>query len=65
LNGIFYLFGLIGFGVIVAWYVANERLKPGEPTVGVLRMRESSEGAQNKPPRPRDRDASRFRPPQK
>jgi hypothetical protein len=65
LQGIFYLLGLIGFGVIIAWYVANERLKPGEPTVGLLRMRESSEGAQDKSPRARDRDAGRFRTPQK
>jgi hypothetical protein len=65
LQGIFYLFGLIGFGVIIAWYVTNERLKPGEPTRGLLKMRESPDGAQDKSPRAGDRDAARFRTAQK
>ena len=38
MQGIFYLLFLLGFGVVVHWYAKNDRLKPGEPTQGLLRM---------------------------
>jgi hypothetical protein len=41
MQGIYFLLSLIGFGVIVFWYVQNDGLAPGEPTKGLLRMRDA------------------------
>jgi len=39
LQGLFYLLTLIAFGVVVAWVIQNDNLAPGEPTIGLLRLR--------------------------
>lgn len=38
LQGIFFLLSMFAFGVIAAWLIQNDRLPPGEHTIGLLRM---------------------------
>lgn len=38
MEGLYYLLSLIFFWVIVYWFVKNDRLRPDEPTQGLLRM---------------------------
>lgn len=39
MSGLYFLFFLIGIAVTVGWYIKNDRLGPGEPTKGILRMK--------------------------
>lgn len=39
MQGFYYLLGLIAFCVIVYWFIQNDKVPPGEPTKGILRMR--------------------------
>ena len=57
MSGIYYLLSLIAFGVIVGWLMRNDRLPPGEPTTGFLRMKDALGGeadAKNAAPRSAD-----------
>jgi hypothetical protein len=37
-QGLYYLLTLIVVGLVIRWYAQNDRLAPGEPTKGILRM---------------------------
>jgi hypothetical protein len=43
MQGLYYLFSLIGFGVIALWFIKNDHVEPGA-TTGLLRMRGSPNG---------------------
>lgn len=49
LTGVYYLLSLIGFGVICHWLIHNDKIPPGEPTNGLLRMRLTSASEETKP----------------
>lgn len=38
MSALYFLLSLIGIAVIATWYVKNDKLGPGEPTKGFLRM---------------------------
>ena len=44
MSGIYYLLSLVAFGVIVIWFIQNDRLLPGERTTGFLRMKDVTSG---------------------
>jgi hypothetical protein len=54
MQGIYYLLSLIALGVVIRWVVINDRLQPGEPTKGLLRMKDPlpQSGAAPAPSRP-------------
>ncbi len=37
-QGIYYLLTLIAIGVVIRWFIQNDRIKPGERTTGILSM---------------------------
>ncbi len=41
MSGIYYLLSLIAFWVIVAWFMQNDQVRPGERTRGLLRMNDA------------------------
>ena len=42
--GVYYLLSFVGLGIIIMWAINNDRLKPGEPTRGLLRMERDTPG---------------------
>lgn len=40
MSGLYFLFSLIGFGVIAIWYIQNDKKPIGGATRGLLRMKE-------------------------
>lgn len=53
MEGLYYLVFLIAIMVIIQWYVANDAVKPDEPTRGLLAMSESRKKQKRKIGRPR------------
>ncbi|MBL26120.1 MAG: hypothetical protein CMM50_01020 [Rhodospirillaceae bacterium] len=53
MDGVYYLFGLLGIGVILFWSIQNEKLPPGSKTKGILAMRDpdTEEKVEKKPKR--------------
>jgi hypothetical protein len=41
LLGFYFLLSLIAFGVIARWFIQNDKLAPGEHTIGILRMKDA------------------------
>lgn len=40
MDGLFYLFGLLGIGLILFWSIQNDKLPPDGKTKGILAMRD-------------------------
>jgi hypothetical protein len=59
MQGLYYLLALVGFGFIANWFIQNDRLPPGEPTKGLLRMKPTADDAPNPAP-DRQRKSSRV-----
>lgn len=38
MSGLYFLLFLVGIAMVAVWFVRNDRLAPGEPTKGILRM---------------------------
>ena len=53
MEGFYYLVFLIAIMVIIQWYIANDAVKPDEPTRGLLAMSESRKKQKRKIGRPR------------
>jgi len=53
MDGLYYLVFLIAIIVIIHWYVANDAVKPDQPTRGLLAMSESRKEQKRKIKRPR------------
>jgi len=45
MSGLYFFLFLVGVAVIAVWYVRNDRLGPGEPTRGILRMNDDAYAA--------------------
>jgi len=45
MSGVYFLLAIIGVGIIIVWYIQNDNVPPGQPTRGLLRMRESGDAA--------------------
>jgi hypothetical protein len=45
MSGLYYLLFLVGVAVIAVWYVKNDKLGPGEPSKGLLRMKDDASPA--------------------
>ena len=43
MQGIYYLLSIVAVFVVIVWYIRNDRLAEGEPTRGLLAMKESRE----------------------
>jgi hypothetical protein len=44
-SGLYFLLFVVGIAVIAVWYVKNDRLGSGEPTKGILRMKDDASPA--------------------
>jgi hypothetical protein len=40
MEGLYYLASVVAIFLVVLWYIANSKVKPGEPTHGLLEMKE-------------------------
>jgi hypothetical protein len=40
MSGIYFLLFLVAVGVVLRWFVQNDRLQPGESIKGILRMKD-------------------------
>jgi hypothetical protein len=43
MQGIYYLLSIVAVFVVFVWYIRNDRIGEGEPTVGLLAMKDFSE----------------------
>ncbi len=48
MQGIYYLLSIVAVFVVIVWYIRNDGLKKGEPTSGLLAMKEPG---QEEPPK--------------
>jgi hypothetical protein len=58
MSGIYYLLSMIAIFVVIRWFIINDKVEAGEPTNGLLAMRDSNQKApnvedRNQPARPR------------
>jgi hypothetical protein len=42
MQGIYYLLSIVAVFIVFIWYIRNDRLAEGEPTRGLLAMKEST-----------------------
>jgi hypothetical protein len=57
MDGLFFLLSVISVGLVVFWFIRNDRVPPGGPTSGLLAMRDERSGKADKSFRP---SARRF-----
>jgi len=43
MQGIYYLLSIVAVFVVIVWYIRNDSLPEGEPTRGLLAMKQSGE----------------------